>query len=72
MTAVAAEPYLDKLLKLPAFLTGPEREVGEGDVAAGLALTGHFLQRRVLWPHDRDLPEARQRMMDRLAEAERL
>ena len=72
VTALAAEPYLDKLLKLPAFLTGPEREVGEGDVAAGLALTGHFLQRRVLWPHDRDLPEARQRMMDRLAEAERL
>ncbi|HAQ36156.1 MAG: DNA repair protein RecO [Maricaulis sp.] len=68
----AAEPYLDKLLTLPGFLAGPGRDVEPGDVAAGLKLTGHFLQRRVLWPHDRDLPEARQRMIDRLVEAGRI
>lgn len=72
VTSDAAEPYLDKLLKLPGFLSDPARGVEAGDIEAGLMLTGHFLQRRVLWPHDRELPEARQRMMDRLAETERL
>lgn len=66
-----AEPYRDKLLALPAFLKGLG-EVAEGDIAAGLALTGHFLERRVLWPTDRVLPEARHFMYDRLERAGRL
>ena len=70
--AEEAEPYKDKLLVLPKFLRDPEAGVDEGDVENGLILTGFFLQRRVLWPTDRDLPESRQRMIDRLKEAERL
>ncbi len=62
----AAQPYLDKLLVLPPFLKG-KNTVGEGDVAAGLALTGAFLTSRVFYTHNRDMPEARSRMVEVLA-----
>ena len=66
-----AAPYAAKLLKLPGFLQGAG-ELAEGDIADGLALTGYFLERRVLWPVDRQLPEARVRMMERLGAEGRL
>ena len=49
-------------------MTG-QGELRSGDVQAGLILTAYFLERRVLWPSDRVLPEARLRMIDRLAAA---
>ncbi|TGY89427.1 DNA repair protein RecO, partial [Marinicauda pacifica] len=64
----AGEPYKDKLLALPGFMTG-QGALRSGDVQAGLILTGYFLERRVLWPSDRVLPEARLRMIDHLAAA---
>ncbi|MEE2566705.1 DNA repair protein RecO [Hyphobacterium marinum] len=70
--AAEAEPYKDKLLALPGFLRDSQAGVEAGDIANGLALTGYFLQRRVLWPTDRDLPESRERMIQRLKDAERL
>lgn len=68
----AAEPYIDKLLPLPGFLYNPEAGYGHGDIANGLALTGFFLQRRVLWPIDRDLPDARVRLIRALTDAGRI
>jgi DNA repair protein RecO (recombination protein O) len=59
------QPYHDKLLVLPAFL----RDGGTGDaaqIAAGLTLSGYFLERHVLAPHGRRLPAARSRLVDRL------
>ncbi|HEX7007723.1 MAG TPA: DNA repair protein RecO [Alphaproteobacteria bacterium] len=47
----AGEPYRDRLLPLPAFLLGespPGGSVPAGDLAAGLRLTGYFLDRHVL------------------------
>lgn len=67
-----AAPYRGKLLVLPPFLLGAQAGVREGDVAAGLTLTGHFLERRILWPADRQLPEARHRLHDRLERTGRL
>jgi DNA repair protein RecO (recombination protein O) len=64
--AEAAEPYLDKLLTLPGFLRREPAPLKAGDVQAGLILTGYFLERRVLWPVDKVLPEARTRMIERL------
>ncbi len=64
----AAKPYLDKLLILPGFLVRPGSEVDREDIRHGLALTGYFLERRVLWPVDKQLPDARDRMMIRLLE----
>lgn len=63
-----AAPYEAKLLALPGFMRG-SGEIGEGDIARGLDLTGYFLERRVLWPVDKQLPEARGRL---IAELERL
>ena len=61
----AGEPYRDKLLALPKFLWC-EALVDPADIAAGLTLTGHFLQHHLLAPHGRGLPEARGRLTDRL------
>ena len=66
-----AEPYLDKLLTLPGFLQG-SGQFEEGDIQRGLDLTAYFLERRVLWPTNRQLPEARLRMVTELAKENRL
>lgn len=68
----AGKPYADKLLKLPPFLLGAQAGVVEGDVGAGLALTGHFLERQVFHAQNRPLPTARDWMIDKLREAGRL
>lgn len=60
VSASAAEPYLDKLLPLPGFLVG-RGGGGVDEVAAGLALTGYFLERSAL--HG-PLPAARLRLAD--------
>lgn len=70
--APEAAPYRDKLLLLPPFLLGAQAALAPGDVKAALALTGHFLERRLLWPADRTLPEARARLLARLEEQGRL
>jgi DNA repair protein RecO (recombination protein O) len=63
----AALPYLDKLLVLPPFLLH-DGEPGEAqDWEAGLKLAAHFLARDVFGLRHRALPEARQRLMDRVA-----
>ncbi|MHB1219226.1 MAG: DNA repair protein RecO [Alphaproteobacteria bacterium] len=66
VSASAGEPYRDRLLALPDFLLNAPREPGVGDAAAGLALTGYFLDRHVLAPHGKTLPLARSRLLDRL------
>ena len=66
VSASAGEPYRDRLLALPGFLIGEQRDPGVGDVAAGLALTGYFLDHHVLAPHGKTLPLARGRLLDRL------
>lgn len=61
----AGAPYRDKLLPLPEFMLPGRRprDVSASDLAAGLALTGHFLLSRVLLPRGDDLPEARGRLL---------
>ena len=60
----AGEPYKDRLLTLPAFLrAGPPGNISPADVAAGLALTGHFLETRVLMPRGMGMPDARARLL---------
>ena len=68
----AGKPYADKLLTLPAFMRGAQAGVRDGDIGAGLALTGHFLEQFVFHPPNRPLPPARIWMVDKLGEAGRL
>ena len=63
----AGVPYQSQLLTLPAFLTAnhnapPSRD----DIAAGLDLTGYFLERHVYAPHRQSLPDARMRLREAL------
>ena len=68
----AGEPYKDRLLALPPFLLSAQGGLREGDVGAGLALTGWFLEQRVFNAMNRPLPPARLWLVDKLGEAGRL
>jgi DNA repair protein RecO (recombination protein O) len=64
VSASAGDPYRDRMLTLPQFLTKQRTgSVTTRDVIEGLALTGHFLETRVLLPRGDKLPDARARMM---------
>jgi DNA repair protein RecO (recombination protein O) len=65
----AGQPYCNRLLKLPAFLLDDAAPAGEGEILAGFALTGHFLERDVLEPHGLAMPQARERLISLLARA---
>jgi DNA repair protein RecO (recombination protein O) len=68
VSAEAGAPYKDRLLVLPAFLAkGREGAATYADVAAGLALTGHFLSTRVLNPREETMPQARVRLAELIA-----
>lgn len=68
VSAAEAEPYAARLLPLPRFVA----EGGKGswqDIADGLALTGHFLDRDVLTDRTRPIGDARARLVARLRRA---
>jgi DNA repair protein RecO (recombination protein O) len=58
--------YADRLLPLPAFLLRPA-PADAAQLSAGLRLTGAFLRRHLFDASDRALPEARDRLLARLA-----
>jgi DNA repair protein RecO (recombination protein O) len=72
VSRAAGEPYKARLLALPPFLLGAQARLKPGDVGAGLALTGHFLEAFIFNPLNRPLPPARVWLLDRLADAGRL
>jgi DNA repair protein RecO (recombination protein O) len=61
----AGQEYRDKLLSLPAFLLRDE-DAEPCAVVAGLTLTGYFLDRHLMQPQGRTLPEARERLAERM------
>ncbi len=64
----AGRPYHDKLLTLPDFLYRDTPADAAG-IVAGLALTGHFLRYHLLLPQQRELPEARGRLVEQMRRA---
>jgi DNA repair protein RecO (recombination protein O) len=67
----AGEAYASRLLPLPGFLTGAADDPGSwswGDIRDGLALTGYFLERHVLAPHNMGVPPARLRLAGQIAD----
>ena len=66
VTAAGAGIWADRLLRLPAFLTG-DGDATPAEWRDGLRLTGHFLQRDAFGLHHRPLPAARQMLYDRVA-----
>ncbi len=65
VSRAAGRPYHDKLLPLPGFLWR-EAPAGRPEIVAGLALTRHFLVHHLLAPHGGKLPEARERLAERM------
>jgi DNA repair protein RecO (recombination protein O) len=72
VSAQAGEPWKDRLLPLPRFLISAQEPIGPGDVGAGLAITGRFLEQFVFGVVSRPLPAARIRLTEVLADAGRL
>ena len=63
VSRAAAAPYKERLLALPPFLLGSQNaDPTPADITAGLKLTAYFLLDRVLRPHGKDMPAARQRL----------
>jgi DNA repair protein RecO (recombination protein O) len=60
VSRTAAEPWRDRLLRLPAFLhPGTPETPSSEEIADAFALTGHFLMQRVLEPRGQLFAEAR-------------
>jgi DNA repair protein RecO (recombination protein O) len=68
----AGQPYKDKLLILPPFLTNANAQIKEGDIADGFALTGFFLERDLLKQNYSQMPQIRGRLIYALGRAGRL
>lgn len=75
VSAEAAAPYADRMLKLPAFLVPGRGAEGRGApesrpndslqaVEDGLALTGHFLENRLFAQLHTPVPQARARLLE--------
>lgn len=59
----AGEPWRDRLLPLPSFLSPAGGPADAGAVAEGLRLSGWFLERHVFEPHGMTSPDARERLV---------
>lgn len=69
VSAEAGKPYHDRLLSLPPFLSEAAEDPalpGPQHLRAGLALTGWFLEHRLLAALNRPLPAARTRLLDHM------
>jgi DNA repair protein RecO (recombination protein O) len=70
VSRTAAEPYRDKLIALPGFLSTGGLPADPAELRLGLDLTGFFIERHVFWPHNKPLPAARARFMETLQRQE--
>ncbi len=59
--AEAGEPYKDRMLALPDFLSGGGN-FEDKDIAHAMKMTGYFLLNRVLAPANLSMPEPRTRL----------
>ena len=66
VSRAAAEPYRDRLLALPSFLTS-RGNAGPSDIAAALRLSGHFLEVHVWGARQIEHPSTRDALLEILA-----
>ncbi len=66
--------YRDRLLILPQFLLddSDQEQPTHAEIIDGLVLTGHFLERHVFAPENREIPAARPRLVDGIRRAKTL
>jgi DNA repair protein RecO (recombination protein O) len=65
VSAEAGEPYREKLLRLPGFLSSESIEVppSRDEIRAGFALTEYFLDAHLFGPRGQGMPEERMRFV---------
>jgi DNA repair protein RecO (recombination protein O) len=66
------EPWRDKLLRLPEFLSDADAVPSPDDLADGFALTGHFLQRLVFDARGVAMPDARAQFLAAISRTARV
>jgi DNA repair protein RecO (recombination protein O) len=66
ISGAGAGVYANRLLALPAFVTGGEPAPDWAAILSGLRLTGHFLARDLLIERQSNVLAARERLVDRL------
>lgn len=61
VTEAAGEPWKDRLLALPRFMSEGRADLAPApdEVAQGFALTGHFLETHIFGPRGLEMPESR-------------
>ena len=61
VTEAAGEPWKDRLLTLPRFMSEGRADGAPSpeEIAAGFALTGHFLETHIFGPRGLEMPESR-------------
>lgn len=72
VSRAAGEPWKDRLLPLPSFLTdetSAEAAVAAAEVRQGFRLSGYFLEKDVFGPRQLGLPEGRSRFLAAAFEA---
>jgi DNA repair protein RecO (recombination protein O) len=69
VSRAAAEPYRDRMLALPRFLTVRTTGASAQDVADGFRMTGFFLDRHVFAPRGLTMPEQRAALSDAVLKA---
>lgn len=65
VSRAAAEPYRDRLLPLPSFLSA-RGNASPDDLRAAFRLTGHFLDMHIWSPRQLDPPATREPLIERL------
>ncbi|MDP2408724.1 MAG: DNA repair protein RecO [Pseudolabrys sp.] len=65
----AGEPWADRMLRLPGFLSDAQQTPTAEEIADGFALTGFFLSRHVLEPRGMTLSDERSHFIAALARA---
>ncbi len=66
VSLAVAQPYAERLLVLPGFLSG-QAQSGAEALCQGLELTGHFFAKHLFYPREQDLPPSRALLLRRLA-----
>ncbi|MCC3861016.1 DNA repair protein RecO [Pseudemcibacter aquimaris] len=62
----AGKPYHDKMLPLPAFLLKKRDNIPAQDVLDGFHLTEFFMERHMLAPFGKKIPQARRMLLDHI------
>lgn len=66
VSRAAGDPYKDKMLLLPGFLRGNGHLLADTDIEDGLKLTEFFMERHMLSPFGKALPQARRMLKDHI------